>query len=110
MGVFTFIVWQVNVHTCLGCTTDFFSTLLEWFDVTACACGLVYFLTGISRSPTLVMAYLMIYGKKTLAEALDCVTQSRKIASPNSTFFQTLIDLEQEVCDIEGFLASETCI
>lgn len=48
---------------------------------------------GISRSATLVLAYLMIYKRMTAKQAVQIVRKKREIY-PNEGFFEQLSDLE----------------
>jgi len=50
---------------------------------------------GISRSPTIVISYLMKYHHKTLREALNLVKERRPIASPNIGFMHQLQAYEE---------------
>jgi len=50
---------------------------------------------GISRSPTIVIAYLMRYNGMTLKDALEHVSQKRPIISPNMGFMNELKKYEQ---------------
>lgn len=45
---------------------------------------------GISRSSTVIMAYLMKYKKMTLDDALELVQKARPIAMPNIGFLVKL--------------------
>jgi predicted protein tyrosine phosphatase len=51
---------------------------------------LVHCAAGISRSVTIVCAYVILYEKKTPREALDYIQQSWPHAQPNAHFFQQL--------------------
>jgi protein-tyrosine phosphatase len=57
--------------------------------------------SGISRSPTAVLAYMLLHKNMSLAEALEALTKARPVASPNSAFMQALIDLETKVSCME---------
>ncbi|KAJ7324415.1 hypothetical protein JRQ81_017435, partial [Phrynocephalus forsythii] len=59
---------------------------------------LVHCILGKSRSASLVLAYLMIYQKFTLSEAMERVLQKRGI-SPNRGFLKQLQDLDLELRD-----------
>lgn len=48
---------------------------------------------GVSRSATLVLAYLMIYERLTVAEAIEAVRGHRNIL-PNVGFLEQLRDLD----------------
>ncbi|KAM9313275.1 dual specificity protein phosphatase 26 [Gastrophryne carolinensis] len=54
---------------------------------------LVHCAVGVSRSATLVLAYLMIYHRMTLVEAINTVKEKRGII-PNRGFLRQLIELE----------------
>ncbi|KAM5172656.1 dual specificity protein phosphatase 26 [Mantella aurantiaca] len=54
---------------------------------------LVHCAVGVSRSATLVLAYLMIYHRMTLVEAINTVKDKRGII-PNRGFLRQLLDLE----------------
>ncbi|XP_070707533.1 dual specificity phosphatase 29-like isoform X2 [Pempheris klunzingeri] len=51
---------------------------------------------GISRSSTLVLAYLMIYENMTLVDAIKGVSANRNI-SPNAGFLEQLRELDQQL-------------
>ncbi|XP_036427699.1 dual specificity phosphatase DUPD1-like [Colossoma macropomum] len=57
---------------------------------------LVHCARGISRSATLVLAYLMIYEGLTLSEAIQAVRSHRSIL-PNAGFLQQLRELDTEL-------------
>ncbi|XP_058044442.1 dual specificity protein phosphatase 13-like isoform X2 [Ahaetulla prasina] len=57
---------------------------------------LVHCILGRSRSPTLVLAYLMIYQNLSLDDALEMLLQRRAI-SPNRGFLKQLQDLDLEL-------------
>ena len=49
---------------------------------------------GISRSPTIVISYLMYKEKMKFEEAYDFVKEKRKVISPNSGFQEQLKKFE----------------
>jgi Dual specificity phosphatase, catalytic domain len=53
--------------------------------------------TGMSRSVTHVLAYLMKHQDLSLLEALQLVREKRSLASPNSGFMQVLAELEVQL-------------
>ena len=59
---------------------------------------------GVSRSPTLVMAYYMIKRGMTLLEAVRLVRDHREII-PNAGFLQQLCDLNKRL-DGEGHFSN----
>ncbi|XP_027024531.1 dual specificity protein phosphatase 5 [Tachysurus fulvidraco] len=58
---------------------------------------LVHCEAGISRSPTICMAYLMKTQRLRLEEAFDAVRQRRAVISPNFSFMGQLLQFENEV-------------
>ncbi|KAG9261140.1 dual specificity protein phosphatase 5 [Astyanax mexicanus] len=58
---------------------------------------LVHCEAGISRSPTICMAYLMKKQRLRLEEAFEVVRQRRAIISPNFSFMGQLLQFEAEV-------------
>lgn len=58
---------------------------------------LVQCFAGISRSPTIVIAYLIQEFKMSYDDAYDLVLKSRPIARPNSGFVEQLKQLQQEL-------------
>jgi len=59
---------------------------------------LVHCMAGISRSPTLVIAYLMAHEKKTLHQAIELVVSKRPCISPNCGFVNQLKLFEKLGC------------
>jgi protein-tyrosine phosphatase len=57
---------------------------------------LVHCFAGISRSPTIVAAYLIIKQKMSVTNALSCILLSRKCIQPNNGFMRQLYSLEKE--------------
>ncbi|XP_044135258.1 dual specificity protein phosphatase 26 isoform X1 [Bufo gargarizans] len=57
---------------------------------------LVHCAVGVSRSATLVLAYLMIYHHMTLVEAINTVKDRRGII-PNRGFLRQLLDLDKNL-------------
>ncbi|KAJ8360212.1 hypothetical protein SKAU_G00167370 [Synaphobranchus kaupii] len=58
---------------------------------------LVHCEAGISRSPTICMAYIMKTKGLQLEEAFDFIKQRRPVISPNFSFMGQLLQLESEV-------------
>jgi protein-tyrosine phosphatase len=54
-------------------------------------------LAGISRSPTLVIAYLMKTQNLSFSEAFDLVKKKRPIIHPNQGFKNQLLQYEQQL-------------
>jgi predicted protein tyrosine phosphatase len=58
---------------------------------------LVHCAAGISRSTTLILAYLMRYHDHDLRTAFNLVKSKRRVVRPNNGFFQNLIDYERSL-------------
>ena len=57
----------------------------------------VHCIAGRSRSPTLVMAYLMRYEGMSLKDSFGLVKGARRVVYPNRGFRQQLVDYEMEL-------------
>jgi len=57
----------------------------------------VHCISGISRAPSLVMAYLMKYESMTLYDAHSLLLSQRKFVRPNLGFWKQLIEFEYEI-------------
>ncbi|KAL9979783.1 hypothetical protein ACROYT_G017498 [Oculina patagonica] len=58
---------------------------------------LVHCIAGVSRSATLVLAYLMKYQKMKLIDAHAYVKTRRPLIRPNSGFWKDLVDFERKL-------------
>jgi len=65
---------------------------------------LIHCQAGVSRSPTLVIAYLMAARRKSLKNALDTVYAARPFILPDESFFKQLIAFEKKL-QLEGYPA-----
>jgi atypical dual specificity phosphatase len=57
----------------------------------------VHCMCGISRSPSIVMAYLMATQGMSLSDSLSHIKAKRKISCPNSGFMDQLTDYEEKL-------------
>ena len=57
----------------------------------------VHCMAGVSRSTSIVLAYLVKYRNMTLREAFKHTRDRRSIVHPNFGFFRQLIDFEREI-------------
>ncbi|CAF1004711.1 unnamed protein product, partial [Brachionus calyciflorus] len=69
---------------------------------------LVHCAMGISRSATIVIAYIMNRYDMTLRSALDFVRSKRPIVQPNSLFLKLLLDYEKELIAIYKDMEKKT--
>uniref|UniRef100_A0A7M4EXB8 protein-tyrosine-phosphatase n=2 Tax=Crocodylus porosus TaxID=8502 RepID=A0A7M4EXB8_CROPO len=76
-----------------------FQEAIDFIDCVRRAGGkiLVHCEAGISRSPTICMAYLMKMKKFRLEEAFDYIKQRRSLISPNFGFMGQLLQYESEI-------------
>lgn len=58
---------------------------------------LVHCVAGISRSPAIVIGFLMRYAKMTMNEAYNFVKRKRNIVSPNLNFMGQLLEYEKKL-------------
>lgn len=63
---------------------------------------LVHCVAGVSRSPAVVVGYLMKEEQMRLKEALGLVIRSRPQVSPNPGFLKALKELEAELFEMES--------
>jgi len=70
---------------------------------------LVHCTSGVSRSSTLVLAYLMQTGHVSVREALSTARRSRPCVEPNFGFWRQLLELEAELglCTEESYPLEE---
>ena len=80
------------------CIADYFEDAFKFID-NAMNCDksriLIHCKEGVSRSATIVIAYLMQRNKKKLDETLKSVKNKREVVDPNDGFMQQLCDFEQ---------------
>lgn len=81
-------------HAPLG---DHFERVADRIHRNQTGSTLVYCAAGMSRSPSLVMAYLMRYKGTTLREAHRWVQDSRPSVCPNTGFWQQLLRYEMKL-------------
>lgn len=76
---------------------QYFSEAIEFIDNARDSNGkvLVHCQAGVSRSPTIVLAYLMARTKKGLTETFNLVKDLRPIVAPNLNFMGQLLEFEQ---------------
>ena len=77
---------------------DYFQQAADWIENILSKGGvvLVHCVKGISRSATIILAFLIIKKKMTLQQAILSVKKKRSIA-PNEGFMQQLIELNDRI-------------
>ncbi|XP_061073164.1 dual specificity protein phosphatase 18-like [Conger conger] len=76
---------------------DHFESMAECIHNNQTGSTLVHCAAGMSRSPALVMAYLMRYKGVTLRQAHDWVRDCRPYIRPNAGFWRQLLDYEKKL-------------
>jgi predicted protein tyrosine phosphatase len=80
----------------------FFETIKNFISEDKTQNVLIHCRQGVSRSATLVIAYLMSNYDQNLLDAYNHVKSIRKIIQPNIWFFNKLIDLDKKLYGIES--------
>jgi len=81
--------------------SELFLTLFKIIDSANIIC--VYCSFGISRSPTVIIAYLMYKHKMFLDDATKFVLKSRNCIFPNDNFLMQLFKFEKELFGLISF-------
>lgn len=83
---------------------QYFQEAIEFIDGVRDVNGrvLVHCQAGVSRSPTIVIAYLMARSHKNLTEAFAYVKDRRSIVAPNLNFMGQLLEFEQNSVQLPG--------
>ncbi|CAF1089158.1 unnamed protein product [Adineta steineri] len=68
---------------------------------------LVHCVAGISRSPAIVISFLMRYAHMTMNDAYEFVKQKRSIVSPNLNFMGQLLQYEKKLRDQNEILSNK---
>ncbi|CAJ1066381.1 dual specificity protein phosphatase 14-like isoform X2 [Xyrichtys novacula] len=82
---------QDQPHAPLG---QYFDLVAERINQNHTGTTLVHCSTGRSRSPTLIMAFLMKFEGHSLRQAYELVLEQRPFIRPNAGFWRQLIDYE----------------
>ena len=79
--------------------SDYFAPALAFIDAAHASGGVVFVhcMAGISRSATVILAYLMTKTGLTCEEALASLREKRSIVSPNLDFMGALMRLEKQL-------------
>ncbi|KAL4648478.1 dual specificity protein phosphatase 18-like [Arapaima gigas] len=78
-----------------ACLCDHFDNVAERIHKNTVGSTLVHCAAGMSRSPALVIAYLMKYKKCTLQQAYKWVVNCRPFIRPNAGFWRQLLEYEK---------------
>lgn len=83
---------------------EFFPQAINFIEEARSVNGkvLVHCQAGVSRSPSIVIAYLMSTRQLTLTEAFQRVKDQRSIIAPNLNFMGQLLEFEQQAVRKEG--------
>jgi len=76
---------------------QYFSEAISFIECAQAANGkvLVHCQAGVSRSPTIVAAYLIARSRKSLSDAFTFIKDRRSIVAPNINFMGQLLEFEQ---------------
>jgi len=76
---------------------QYFSEAISFIECAQAANGkvLVHCQAGVSRSPTIVAAYLIARSRKSLSDAFGFIKDRRPIVAPNINFMGQLLEFEQ---------------
>uniref|UniRef100_A0A8C6UU07 protein-tyrosine-phosphatase n=1 Tax=Neogobius melanostomus TaxID=47308 RepID=A0A8C6UU07_9GOBI len=84
---------------------EVFEFIGECFFLAFVSCGvLVHCQAGVSRSATVVIAYLMKHTLMTMTDAYKYVRSRRPVVSPNLNFMGQLLEFEREVHEFRAQL------
>ena len=92
--------WIIPINDANGRLTSYFNFFSNVINSTINQMGknvLVHCSSGVSRSSTLVIAYLMIKQKMTLRDAYRYVYERRNIILPGIDFFKELMALDSKI-------------
>lgn len=83
---------------------QYFAEAIEFIDSAREANGrvLVHCQAGVSRSPTIVIAYLIAKNHQSLSEAFSFVKDRRAIVAPNLNFMGQLLEFDQQSVQRSG--------
>jgi protein tyrosine phosphatase len=69
---------------------------------------IVHCVMGVSRSCSLVLAYLMKYKGMSLKQAFDLVSSKRSVVRPNAGFWRQLIEYEKKLLNSSASASQKT--
>jgi len=83
---------------------QYFAEAIEFIDKAREVNGrvLVHCQAGVSRSPTIVIAYLMARNQQNLSDAFSFVKDRRSIVAPNLNFMGQLLEFDQQSVQRSG--------
>ncbi|CAH8479888.1 unnamed protein product [Heterobilharzia americana] len=77
----------------------YFNTAFQFIEEVRCSgkCVLVHCQAGVSRSPALIIAYVMAYSSLSLFEAYQFIKSRRSVIAPNFAFMGQLFEFESDL-------------
>jgi protein-tyrosine phosphatase len=70
------------------------ATIQKWFEGCPASVIIVHCAAGVSRSPTVVLAWMIIYGGIALKDAYRLIQQHRNFIRPNDFYMRLLKELD----------------
>ena len=94
---------KIQKAKCFILDFQYFDTIADMINRELLAGGnvLVHCVMGVSRSTTLILAFLVKYRKLTLSQSYYHVFERRKCVNPNCGFWRQLINYELKIMQVK---------